>query len=410
MKITLNNIQYEFRPQEGGAFVITNDYQGDIVIPAQILIEGAPINVVGIAQEAFYGCDDVTSVTLSEGLTTIEDSAFENMSGLTEILIPESVKHIGRSVFGTCENLQRAVLPSQLQSIPEDMFESCGSLTDVNIPAGVKTLEPGCFAACTSLKSITLPKELETIGAMAFELCTSLEQITIPSSVKTIGGRAFNLCSNLKKISFPDSITHVGYYAFNDTAWFDHHPKGPVVIGKVFYRYLPVLTTGMEPDCILPDEVEYISKDALELIARPMRIFLPKNLKEWNTSHIMPSEHAFESYYSEVLPEGAGDDYPYDGIGNLHRATIDGVQYVLNDWGNTAEVIDLNDLSSDTIIPDKVHYGERTYSVKEPSEEKKKIAAMVSKLAATDERDSKAIDQIFDNFIKSMLSNSDSDE
>ena len=61
-------------------------------------------------------------------------------------------------------------------------------------------------------------------------------------------------------------------------------------------------------------------------------------------------------------------------------------------------------------FPDKVHYGERTYSVKEPSEENKKIAAMVSKLAATDERDSEAIDQIFDNFIKSMLSNSDSDE
>ena len=123
MKITLNNIQYEFRPQEGGAFVIANDYQGDIVIPAQIFVEGKPINVVGIAEDAFYGCDDVTSITLPEGLTTIEDSAFENMSGLTEILIPESVKHIGRSVFGTCENLQRAVLPSQLQSIPEDMFD-----------------------------------------------------------------------------------------------------------------------------------------------------------------------------------------------------------------------------------------------------------------------------------------------
>ena len=400
--VIVNNIKYDLRPEKGGAFVVAYEYQGNIVIPAQILIDGAPVKVIGIAQEAFYGCDDVTSITLSEGLTTIEDSAFENMSGLTEIVIPESVTHIGRSALSSCENLQRAVLPSQLQSIAEDMFESCCSLTEVNIPAGVKTLEPGCFSACTSLENITLPEGLETIGAMAFELCTSLEQIRIPSTVKTIGERAFNLCSNLKKISFPDSITHVGYYAFNDTAWFDHHPKGPVVIGKVFYRYLPVLTTGMEPDCILPDEVEYISKDALELIARPMRIFLPKNLKEWDTSHIMPSEHAFESYYSEVLPEGAGDDYPYDGIGNLHRATIDGVQYVLNDWGNTAEVMHLDHLSS-TNIPDKVHYGERTYSVEEPSKEAKAIAAMVSQLEATDQRDSEAIDQIFDDFINSML-------
>ena len=105
MEIIVNNIKYDLRPEDGGAFVIANDYRGDITIPAQIIVDGQSIRVVGIAQEAFYGCDDVTSITLPEGLTTIEDSTFEFMSGLTEIVIPDSVTHIGRSAFSTCENL-----------------------------------------------------------------------------------------------------------------------------------------------------------------------------------------------------------------------------------------------------------------------------------------------------------------
>ena len=57
MKIIVNNINYDLRPE--GAFVLANDYQGDITIPAQIIVDGQPIRVVGIAQEAFYGCDNV---------------------------------------------------------------------------------------------------------------------------------------------------------------------------------------------------------------------------------------------------------------------------------------------------------------------------------------------------------------
>ena len=83
MKIIVNNINYDLRPE--GAFVLANDYQGDITIPAQIIVDGQSIHVVGIAQEAFYGCDDVTSITLPEGLTTIEDSTFEFMLSLIHI-------------------------------------------------------------------------------------------------------------------------------------------------------------------------------------------------------------------------------------------------------------------------------------------------------------------------------------
>ena len=363
MEIIVNNIKYDLRPEDGGAFVIANDYQGDITIPAQIIVDGQSIRVVGIAQEAFYGCDDVTSITLPDGLTTIEDSTFEFMSGLTEIVIPDSVTHIGRSAFSTCENLQRVVLPSQLTTIPEDLFESCSSLTEVNIPAGVKTLEPGCFSACTSLKTIQLPKGLESIGALAFELCSELERVIIPDTVTKIGGRAFNLCSKLDIISVPDSVTHVGVDAFENTKWYMHLNDGPVVLGKVLYKYKPFNELGEEPNCTIIDEVERIADKAFESIYRPMRIILPKNLKELDTTAILPTGYA-QNYGTFVLPEGVGEDYPYHDT-YCHCATINGIYYMLDDEHMTATVLRSCHFiyRGHIVIPEHVTYDAKDYQV-----------------------------------------------
>lgn len=207
MKIIVNNINYDLRPE--GAFVLANDYQGDITIPAQIIVDEQPIRVVGIAQEAFYDCDDVTSITLPETLTTIEDSTFESMSGLKEIVIPDSVTHIGKCAFSDCENLQRVVLPSRLQVISEDLFESCGSLTEVNIPASVRVLQSACFAACVSLKTIVLPEGLQTIEDRVFEFCESLENINLPTTLKHINSFAFYSCLKLKQIVLPEGVEYV---------------------------------------------------------------------------------------------------------------------------------------------------------------------------------------------------------
>ena len=94
MEFIVEGIKYDLRPEEGGAFVIANDYKGEISIPASVIVDGLPISVVGVAEDAFYACDDVTSVALPKGLRIIEKSAFESMSSLTEIVIPTSIEFI----------------------------------------------------------------------------------------------------------------------------------------------------------------------------------------------------------------------------------------------------------------------------------------------------------------------------
>ncbi|MBO5201367.1 MAG: leucine-rich repeat protein, partial [Lentisphaeria bacterium] len=44
-----------------------------------------------IGLRAFYNCSALESVTLSDTLTTIENSAFRACSALTEVLIPSTV-------------------------------------------------------------------------------------------------------------------------------------------------------------------------------------------------------------------------------------------------------------------------------------------------------------------------------
>lgn len=222
MEIIIDNIKYDLRTEENGAYVVENNYKGEVVIPAEIQVDGLTIPVIGIEEDAFYGCDDVTCVTLPDGLKVIEKSAFESMSQLTEIVIPDSVEHIGENAFSDCENLKKVVLPSQIKYLPSDLFESCGALEEIEIPASVKRIGDGCFAACEKLKHIVLPDGLEQIEARAFHFCESLEEIHIPCSVKEIGEAAFYSCSSLKSIVLPEGIEYVPVDCFTMCQSLEH--------------------------------------------------------------------------------------------------------------------------------------------------------------------------------------------
>jgi len=61
-------------------------------------------NITQIANDAFYYCKKLTSVTLPSSLKLIEGNAFSN-TGLTSITIPASVDSLGLRAFGECGNL-----------------------------------------------------------------------------------------------------------------------------------------------------------------------------------------------------------------------------------------------------------------------------------------------------------------
>ena len=57
-------------------------------------------------KRAFDGCSGLTSVTIGNSVTSIDDGAFYGCSGLTSVTIPDSVTSIGDRAFSGCSGLK----------------------------------------------------------------------------------------------------------------------------------------------------------------------------------------------------------------------------------------------------------------------------------------------------------------
>ena len=79
-----------------------NDYSGSVVIPKEVTYENNTLKVTGIGERAFYGCIDLTSITIPNSVTNIGEMAFEHCSSLTSITIPNSVTSIEFATFWCC--------------------------------------------------------------------------------------------------------------------------------------------------------------------------------------------------------------------------------------------------------------------------------------------------------------------
>ena len=124
-----------------------NETVESVEIPARI--DGK--RVTSIAKNAFYGCSDLTAITIPDSVTSFEGNAFSNLENLTAITIPDSVTSIGESAFS-----------------------GCTSLTKIAIPNSVTDIGGFVFSNCTNLESITLSDHLTSVGGYTFSGCTSL--------------------------------------------------------------------------------------------------------------------------------------------------------------------------------------------------------------------------------------------
>lgn len=139
-----------------------------------------PSGVTKIAPHTFEKNGALKSVTLSEGLKTIDNHAFYHCINLTQISFPNSVTEIGSNSFTLCEKLQLPTLPSNLLAIRENAFSGCIIPSDVTFPSKLETIESHVFVLADGLNTITLPTTIKSIAADAFYLCDNLTTINVP--------------------------------------------------------------------------------------------------------------------------------------------------------------------------------------------------------------------------------------
>ena len=190
---------------EGGAF--GGSELTSIVIPNSVTTIGAG---------AFSDCDKLVNVTLSDKITSIENSLFLGCTSLTNICIPSGVQSIGMFAFDSCSNLVSVDIPDSVTSIEKYAFYGCKNLNSIIIPNGVTSIEYCTFGGCEKLKSATLSNNLTEIQSYAFSGCNDLTDLTIPNNVTIIKDNAFWGCNNLKNVEIPDSVTTIEKYAFRE--------------------------------------------------------------------------------------------------------------------------------------------------------------------------------------------------
>ena len=91
---------------------------------------------------------EILTVLIEEGVTSIGKSAFYCCSGLTTVTIPNSVTSIGEDAFSQCSGLTSVTIPNSVTSIGEWAFCDCSGLTSVTIPNSVTSIEGGAFYNC----------------------------------------------------------------------------------------------------------------------------------------------------------------------------------------------------------------------------------------------------------------------
>ena len=87
-----------------------------------------PENIASIQSGAFYGCDNLTSVTVPTGITEIGENVFRSCNNLKYVDIPDSVVSIGVYAFYG-SGLTRVTLGAALGRIGETAFNS--DLSDI---------------------------------------------------------------------------------------------------------------------------------------------------------------------------------------------------------------------------------------------------------------------------------------
>ncbi len=89
--------------------------------------------------------DEVVSVAIEDGITSIGEDAFYWFSALQNVSIPNSVQNIGAGAFCDCYNLKSVVIPDGVTEIYSNTFNGCSNMSLAVIPDTVTIIENHAF-------------------------------------------------------------------------------------------------------------------------------------------------------------------------------------------------------------------------------------------------------------------------
>ena len=158
-----------------------NKVGGKLVIPEYVRRDDKQWRVTSLAYYAFYGCSELTSISLPPTIESIGTGAFMYCTALESITLPQNLKTLGGQVFSNCTSLKEVDLKdATFNMVPSYAFSRCNSLKAITLPATVTYIANNAFEG-TGLETIILGEQLTSIGDCAFAECQQLNDIYLRS-------------------------------------------------------------------------------------------------------------------------------------------------------------------------------------------------------------------------------------
>mgnify|MGYP002626188862 CR=1 FL=1 len=201
---------FVFKENDDGTLAIKSlveDYNGDgnIVIPDKLTYddgEGESDHyIVAIDTSAFDGSALYGNPTLNGKIKTV---TFNNTKPLS----------VGSYAFYGCENLTSISGTGPIASIGSEAFRPLPSLKTVNITGSNISIGSNCFKGNNGLESFTLNGTVSYLSSYCFADCTSLKDVVISGQIDTVPAYTFRGCSNLENLTITPSGSSLAVLPF----------------------------------------------------------------------------------------------------------------------------------------------------------------------------------------------------
>lgn len=330
----------------------TNDHSCLIIERSVIAFAPAGISEYTISEDAdaisknaFYGCTELTSVTLHSKITEIGDTAFADCSNLQTInSMPTTPPTIGSNIFDGISSNAKIYVPAKCGEAYVSAWRSYANMieelpsTEPDEPevtvannkifyttsdGNVISIYEGNFGANEVSNAyadgkgvIEFDGDVTTIPASAFSGCSTLTSITLPNTVQIIDDRCFENCSSLATIAIPESVTAIGQAVFTGCASLESFTgKFASADGAclVIDSKLVAFATKHNPIYTIPSTVSTIAQNAFKDNKAIAAVTIPESVNAIETSAFMgcSSLKSITLLDTESAPKGASLMFEY---------------------------------------------------------------------------------------------------